>query len=266
MLQGASSFLPVMALGPQENERILDMCAAPGGKTTYIASLMNNTGVLFANDANKARLASLVANIHRMGVTNTVVTHYDGRKIPSIIRGFDRILLDAPCAGLGVISRDQSVKVQKDEKDILKCSHVQKELLLAAIDACKNGATIVYSTCSITVEENEAVVDYALKKRDIKVVDAGLSFGVAGFSGFRGKKFHPSLKLVRRFYPHAHNTDGFFVAKILKISSKLPVTKEDMKKQEENAANEMMAAMLEAEENDDHNNDSDDNEEDDDQE
>lgn len=117
MLQSASSFLPVMALAPRENERILDMASAPGGKTTYIAALMKNTGCLFANDASKERCKGLIANIHRMGVKNAVVCNYDGRKFPEVIGGFDRILLDAPCSGTGVISKDPAVKVNKSEDD-----------------------------------------------------------------------------------------------------------------------------------------------------
>ena len=113
MLQAASSFLPVIALSPEPGERVLDMASAPGGKTTHMAALMENTGVIFANDANKVRTKSLTANIHRLGCKNVVVCSYDGREFPKVMGGFDRVLLDAPCSGTGVISKDASVKTNK---------------------------------------------------------------------------------------------------------------------------------------------------------
>merc|ERR1719356_950640 len=226
ILQGASSLLPVMALAPQEGERILDMASAPGGKTTHIASIMKNTGMVLANDANRERCKAVVGNCHRLGITNTVICSHDGRVLPKIMTGFDRVLLDAPCSGTGVISKDPSAKQSKDEQDIHLCSHLQKELILAAIDCLdhksKSGGYLVYSTCSVLPEENENVVDYVLKKRHVKLVPTGLDFGVEGFTKYREKRYHPTMNLCRRYYPHTHNMDGFFVAKIKKLSNKIP--------------------------------------------
>ncbi|KAL6050412.1 rRNA (cytosine-C5-)-methyltransferase nop2 [Balamuthia mandrillaris] len=259
MLQSASSFLPVIALDPREKERVLDMCAAPGGKTTYIAALMKNTGVLFANDKNSERIKAVTANLHRMGVRNAIVTNYDGRMFPKVMGGFDRVLLDAPCTGTGVISRDPSVKTQKDEKDVQRCGHIQRELLLHAIDSVearplnKSGGVIVYSTCSIMVEENEAVVDYALRHRHVKLEDAGLAFGRAGFTRFGTHRFHESLKLSVRVYPHAHNMDGFFVARLRKYQNG-PKTRSEGGEAEETAEEEskrMMSNEAEEEEDED---------------
>ncbi|RYP59183.1 hypothetical protein DL770_010257 [Monosporascus sp. CRB-9-2] len=222
IIQAASSFLPVMALSPQEGERVLDMASAPGGKTTHMAALMRNKGCIFANDPSKTRSKGLIGNVHRLGCRNVIVCNYDARAFPKVIGGFDRVLLDAPCSGTGVIAKDASVKTNKTEKDFIVLPHTQKQLLLAAIDsvnhASKTGGFLVYSTCSVTVEENEQVVQYALNKRpNVKLVSTDLPFGKEGFTSFMGKKFDPSMRLTRRYYPHTYNVDGFFVAKFQKI-------------------------------------------------
>ena len=278
MLQSAASMCPVLALSPQPKERVLDMSAAPGGKTSYIAQLMRNTGVIFANDLRADRQKATVANMHRLGVKNVIACIHDGRKLSKLFSQFkfDRILLDAPCSGLGVISRDPSVKVQRTIADVKKTAHLQKELLLAAIDVLnhksKTGGYMVYSTCSISVAENEEVVNYALEKRDIKIVDTELDFGkfpvryihdwinsfqyltsisflilidlrsgTPAFTRYQQKRFHPSLSKTRRFYPHVHNMDGFYVAKIQKLSDKKKGESEEKKTETKKEGDEKQA-------------------------
>lgn len=236
MIQGASSMLPVIALAPQENERVLDMCSAPGGKGSHIAAVMKNTGVLFANDANRDRIKAVVANFHRLGIVNAVVSCEDATKFRNIMTGFDRVLLDAPCTGTGVVSKDPSVKTTKAEIDVQRCYNLQRKLLLTAIDCVdaksSTGGYIVYSTCSVLPEENEWVIDYALKKRNVKLVPLGIDFGEPGFTKFRQHRYHPSLNLSKRFYPHTNNMDGFFVAKLKKFSNTIPITKEEQEADE----------------------------------
>lgn len=232
MIQSASSFLPIVALAPKEGEKIVDLAAAPGGKTTYIGAVMNNTGVLVANDLRKDRIKSLVANVHRLGLRNTIVCNHDALMIPSVFGPcFDRALLDAPCSGTGIISHDPSVKINRRRRDLENTTRIQKELILAAIDSVNpdsaTGGYIVYSTCSVLVEENEAVIDYALRNRDVKVVEAGLSLGIPGFTRMRQHRFHPSVSLSRRIHPHIHNLDGFFVCKLKKLAERKSTTRQD---------------------------------------
>ena len=162
-----------MALAPQPNEKCLDMCAAPGGKTSHMAALMKNTGVLFANDFNVSnfsllidsnklvylqpdRLKAVIGNLHRMGVKNAIVSNLDGAQFAKIQpQSFDRVLLDAPCSGTGVIWKDPTVKSSKNDADIHERYTMQRRLLLSAIDAVDakstSGGCIVYSTCSVLV-------------------------------------------------------------------------------------------------------------------
>ena len=237
MLQSASSFLPVLAMDPHPGDKILDMCASPGGKTTYIGQLMKNEGLLVANDFKKERIKSLFFNIHRMGIKNSIITNYDGREFAKLYNKFDRVLLDAPCSGLGVISKDKSVKMNRTYKEILNNSRLQKELILAAIDSCnakgKGDGIIIYSTCTISVEENEWVIDYALKHRYVKCIETGIEIGEPGLVKFREKHFHPTLSNTRRIYPHIHNIDGFFIAKLKKYNDGPKIKGEIQKKEKE---------------------------------
>eukprot|EP00669_Euglena_mutabilis_P009351 TRINITY_DN4264_c0_g1_i1.p1 TRINITY_DN4264_c0_g1~~TRINITY_DN4264_c0_g1_i1.p1 ORF type:complete len:453 (+),score=158.53 TRINITY_DN4264_c0_g1_i1:238-1596(+) len=221
MLQAAASLLPVIALNPQEGERVLDMAAAPGGKTTHICQLMRNSGAVFANDVSKERLRALSANVHRMGCSNVIITNFNGRSSRARCGTWTGCCWTRRARGRGSSRRTPKIKMTKTLDDLRDCSRVQKELLLAAIDSCNAKSPdnfIVYSTCSVLYEENEGVVDYVLKRRHVRLVDAGLPFGRPGFVKIAKCRFQPAMALCRRFYPHIHNLDGFFVAKLQKYA------------------------------------------------
>lgn len=154
-----------MAPAAQEHEQILVMCYAPRGKTSYITQLMKNTDVIHANDANTEGLNIVRGNLHRLVVTNTLISHYHGHQFPQGRASFDLVLLSAPCSGTGVSFKDPDVKMDKDEKDMLHCACVQKELLLSTIDAVNTDSKprgyLVYRTCSIMVKENDWMADFA---------------------------------------------------------------------------------------------------------
>ncbi len=213
-LMDKSSCIPPLALDPKPGEIILDLAASPGGKTTFISMLMQNRGVVLAVEPQKDRLQPLIDNIHRMGAMNVAVLNIDGRDFPRFGIKVDKVLLDAPCTGEGIIYKDPSRKTDRGAADIRFCSALQRQLILAAFDSLKQGGILVYSTCSLTPEENELVVDYLLQMRRAEVVD--MNFGCEALK-LPELKFPEEVVKARRFYPHKHKCAGFFVAKIRKI-------------------------------------------------
>lgn len=211
-IQDLSSCISVVAMKPEENENNLDMCAAPGGKTTYIAQKMNNTGLLVALESNKKRINSIIFNLNRCGVTNTCVYHFDALKAQKLGLQYDKILLDAPCTCEGVIPKDVGRKRSHIPADIEYCSTNQVKLIDTAIGLTKPGGILVYATCSFAPEENEMIIDYVLQKYDLDVLP--IKYGSEGLTQFADKKFDTRVRNTRRFYPHLHNTLGFYIAKI----------------------------------------------------
>ncbi len=216
-VQGVPSMTAVSVLDPQPGETILDLAAAPGGKTTHIGQLMMNTGIVIAVEQDRIRMASLKSNIIRCGVTNSLVLRGDARKLENLKFEPDRILLDAPCSGEGLIPLDPTRKTSKTMADIRYCATREDEMLDAAVNVLTDGGTIVYSTCSIAPEENEYVVDDILNRYpEMEVVEIALDFGIPGYSEPYGVRLNESLKLSRRFLPHLHGTEGFFICKMIK--------------------------------------------------
>ncbi len=219
-VQGVPSMTTVKILDPQPGETIFDLAAAPGGKTTHIAQRMKNDGMVIAIEQDRKRLASLESNILRCNVTNAVVMRGDAKKVGSLDFQPDRILLDAPCSGEGLLPIDPTRKTSKTIADVRYCATRENEMLDAAISALAPGGTIVYSTCSIAPEENEYVVDEILRRYpEISIVEIPLDFGSPGYPQPYGVSLNESLRLARRFLPHRHNTEGFFICKMVKGDS-----------------------------------------------
>ena len=215
-LQGAASMIPPTILKPKHHETILDMCASPGSKTTQMAAMMENTGIIVANDNKIPRLKPLTLNLQRCGVTNTVLTVMEGRWFK---QKFDKILLDAPCSGIGTIRKSLKTISIWNPNMITKMARQQKELAQRAFENLKVGGEMVYSTCSLEPEENEGVVSHLLETFEnaeiVKVKLPGLKLAKAVME-FNGKKYDPRVKDTMRIWPQDNDTEGFFVAKIIK--------------------------------------------------
>ncbi len=219
-IQEASAATAVMALEPQPGERILDLCASPGGKTTQMAELMNNTGLIVANDTNPKRLRALLANLSRIGVVNTVVTQWDGRNYPDLGIAFDKALVDVPCSAEGRARENPDLRHGADLTFIRSISGTQKGLLRRALELVKPGGIVVYATCTFAPEENEAVVTYALQKVPSRLLPVDLPVPHApGLTEWQGRVFGEEMRLCVRIYPHHLNSGGMFIAKLQRLGS-----------------------------------------------
>ncbi len=213
-----SSCIPPLALEPGKKDIVVDFTASPGGKTTFISQLMENEGVIIAIEANKERLQPLIDNIHRMGCLNVAVLNINAVKFSKLNIKADKVLLDAPCTGEGIIHKDKTRKVSRGKEDIEFCQSLQLDLIKSAFECLKKNGLLVYSTCSLTPEENEAVVDFLLKTYDNVTLEE-IDWGDEAFIEIPNIKikFSKELRKAKRFYPHKHETSGFFVAKIRKL-------------------------------------------------
>lgn len=216
-VQEAASMIPPIALNPRFKEKILDMAAAPGSKATQIAQYMGNKGILIANDYKKIRTDPLKENIQRMGITNTIVTIKNARKIKGF--EFDKILLDAPCSGTGAIRKSIKTLKMWNPNEISRLAGTQKQLIKTAFKNLKSGGTLVYSTCSLEPEENEEVIDYLLEEESDAQLEKTSLPGLKTsnpITKFNKKTYNPEIKKTLRIWPQDNDTEGFFVAKIKK--------------------------------------------------
>jgi tRNA (cytosine40_48-C5)-methyltransferase len=212
-IQDLSSCMAVDALDITPGQIVLDVAAAPGGKTTYMAQKMNNSGVIIALEPNERRARSMSFNLARCGVYNTCIFKMDGLFAGKLEMKFDRVLLDAPCSCEGVIAKDPTRKLSHTPQDVDYCSRMQERLIEAAASTVKPDGIMVYSTCSFAPEENEMVVDRLLQNFGNITVEP-VANGSSGLTRFGDLKFDSQLKYAQRLYPHLHDTTGFFIARL----------------------------------------------------
>ncbi len=201
--QSMPSMVVAHVLEPSEEELIIDMAAAPGGKTSHIAQLTQNRGEIIAIDKSMNRLKKMEEELKRLGVKNVKLIRMDSRKLPELGLKADKILLDAPCTALGIRPK---LWESRTPKDIIATARYQRHFINAAIKSLRRGGVLVYSTCTLSVEENEANVRYMMKK-GLKLEEQSLFVGSHGMG----------LYEVQRFYPNRHLTQGFFIARLRKV-------------------------------------------------
>ncbi|MFB6156651.1 MAG: RsmB/NOP family class I SAM-dependent RNA methyltransferase [Haloferacaceae archaeon] len=212
------SALPPLALDPDPGERVWAACAAPGSKATQLAALMDDAGLVVANDNNLGRLSALRHNAERLGLTAMAVTNRDARNYslaPFGFDAFDRALVDVPCSCEGTVRKNPDVVDQWTLDHVRHLAGVQTDVLRRAVQATRPGGTVVYSTCTFAPEENEAVLDAVLDAEDCRIVPYDPPLDAApGVVEWEGERFDGSVRNARRVYPHLNDTGGFFCAKL----------------------------------------------------
>lgn len=210
-VQEPSAMVPVCALDPKPGDRVLDLCAAPGGKSTQIASMLNNEGLLFANEINKSRCNILMSNLERMGVENAIVfSKRPADLCADFCDYFDRVLVDAPCSGEGMFRKNPDAIAHWSIEHTKGCSLRQQEILDLAAQTVRPGGILVYSTCTFSTVENEEVIKWFLEKNsDFRLEPIDICFGEKS----KFDNIISNASYVRRIYPF-HGGEGQFVAKL----------------------------------------------------
>ncbi len=220
-IQSVASMIPPLVLNPCADDIVLDIAAAPGSKTTQMAQMMGNKGMLVANEWDGKRIKTLSHNLDRMGVVNAALVNMGGERIGNLLpETFDKILVDAPCSALGVLYKAPQAVANLNY--LQKFVFIQEQLLVSAIKAAKTGGKIVYSTCTLSVEENEKLIHTILSRYPVELEDIELPSGLEhlkGLTAFRGETYHDSLQKTIRLLPGTHNAEMFFIAALRKTGT-----------------------------------------------
>ncbi|HYQ60416.1 MAG TPA: RsmB/NOP family class I SAM-dependent RNA methyltransferase [Desulfatiglandales bacterium] len=214
--QALTSCMASLVLAPSPGSSVLDLCAAPGGKTSHMAQLMGNTGIIVANELHSRRHAPLTHTLSRLGVLNAVLTAYPAQEFP-LRESFDFVMADVPCSGEGRwrLSREPYGNAESNYRAGIV--EAQKRMILRGFDLLKKDGIMVYSTCTYSPAENERVVDFLLTQRPAELVPFGNAPGIEpGIARWGKEKFDARVQRAGRFYPHRVDSVGFFVARIHK--------------------------------------------------
>jgi NOL1/NOP2/sun family putative RNA methylase len=213
-LQEATQCLPVLALAPRPGDRALDLCASPGGKASQMAAWMENEGTLVVNEPIGRRHPALLANLNRLGVLNAIVCAYRGESFPGA-GGYDRVLVDAPCSAEGTLRKDPSARRGASRRTIDRLAALQQRLIVRGFDLLRHGGVLVYSTCTLAPEENEAVIAHLVEVRDAVVDPLQLPVPTdPGLTAWNGITFPRSIARCVRIYPHHIDSGGGFLARL----------------------------------------------------
>ncbi|MDB9822511.1 RsmB/NOP family class I SAM-dependent RNA methyltransferase [Deltaproteobacteria bacterium] len=215
--QALTSCLASVALSPEDGCHVLDMCASPGGKSSHIAQLMQNSGLIVANELYPDRHIPLAHTLSRLGVLNTIFTAYQAQEFP-LRQGFDYILADVPCSGEGRVRNPKEGCSGRWNGKITfrhRLLELQKKIIIRGFDLLKDKGVMLYATCTYNPDENESVVDFLLENRDAELLPIKLDFHYEpGLTRWREKIYDKRLQRTARFYPHRIDSVGFFMARI----------------------------------------------------
>ena len=220
-VQDPASMIPPVVLNPKPGDVVLDMCAAPGSKSTQIGQYMKNKGVLYLNDNMPDRLKALEINVRRMGITNSILTYFQGPHLSALTKNdilFDKILLDAPCSGSGTIRKSYRTILNYSTNFVKTMSGTQRKLIETAYELLKKDGTLVYSTCTLEPEENEGTISYLLEKYPDAIIEK-ITLDIKRSEPileWDGTVYNDKVKNCLRIYPQDNDTEGFFVCKITK--------------------------------------------------
>ena len=214
-LQSLSSMIPPIVLNPIKNEKVLDLTAAPGSKTTQMAAMMHNEGYILANELDTLRCERLKFNVEKQGADIIEVNNGRGEVIGKKYEEyFDKVLLDAPCSGEGrFLANDHKTYRNWSEKTVNELSKLQKKLLKSAYQAVKQNGEIVYSTCTLNRDENEKVLEWALEELNVKMLDIKLDVKNKGNIFSQNEEINKAIRILP-----SKETEGFFIAKLKKLS------------------------------------------------